>query len=264
MKAIILAAGEGKRLLPLTKNKPKCLVEIFGKSLLDWQIEIFYKSGINDITIVTGYKKELFSEYSNLKIYENKNYNSTNMIETLFCARSELNDDVIISYSDILYESKVLEKLIQSTDDLSLITDLNFLTYWKMRFDNPLDDLESLDFDSNGYLSSIGQKVTSLEEIKGQYIGLMKFQKNGIDILKEFYDLSKNISINGINLLNPKLTFEQSYMTDLLQGMINSGIKIKTIPIHGSWIELDTLSDYELYNKKYSDGSISQLISLKI
>jgi len=264
LKAIILAAGEGKRLRPLTNDKPKCLIEIFGKSLLDWQIHIFHNLGITDISVVTGYKKELFSKYSNLKIYENNDYDSTNMVETLFCARNELNDDVIVSYGDIIYESNVLKKLISSTQEISLIVDLNFHNYWKMRFENPLDDLESLDYDSDEFLTTIGQKISSLGEIKGQYIGLMKFQKNGINLLKEFYDLSKNASINGKNSLNPALPFEKSYMTDLLQGMLNSGIKIKTVPIHGGWLELDSLSDFELYQKKWKDGSIFDIISLKI
>ena len=58
LNAIILAAGKGERLRPLTDDKPKCMVELFGKSILEWQIEKFQKFGINDITIITGYKSE--------------------------------------------------------------------------------------------------------------------------------------------------------------------------------------------------------------
>ena len=61
MNAIILAAGKGERLQPLTNDKPKCLVELFGKSLLEWQIEAFQSSGITDITIVSGYKSDLIN-----------------------------------------------------------------------------------------------------------------------------------------------------------------------------------------------------------
>ena len=59
LNVIILAAGKGERLRPLTNDKPKCMVELFGKSILEWQIETFQKFGIKDITIVTGYKSEL-------------------------------------------------------------------------------------------------------------------------------------------------------------------------------------------------------------
>ena len=102
MNAIILAAGKGERLRPLTENKPKCLVSLFGKTLLEWQIETFHNQGIDDITIVTGYKSDLI-KYPEIKKIQNKNYDSTNMVETLFCAKDELKESTIVSYGDILF-----------------------------------------------------------------------------------------------------------------------------------------------------------------
>ena len=89
MKAIILAAGQGKRLYPLTKNQPKCLVKLFGKSIIEWQIEKFDKCNIKNISIVRGYLGDMIN-FSNINTYENKNYDTTNMVETLFCAKEEL------------------------------------------------------------------------------------------------------------------------------------------------------------------------------
>ena len=85
IKGIILAAGEGKRLKHLTKNCPKCMVRLFGKSLLQYQIETFRKCGIKDITVIKGHKGEMIN-FSGIKYYDNKDYKSTNMVETLFCA----------------------------------------------------------------------------------------------------------------------------------------------------------------------------------
>ena len=93
MNVIILAAGKGERLKPLTNETPKCLVKLFGKSLLDWQIETFRKLGISDITIITGYKNESIN-YSNTKKIVNARFDSTNMVETLFCAKDELKNDL--------------------------------------------------------------------------------------------------------------------------------------------------------------------------
>mgnify|MGYP001203034113 CR=1 FL=1 len=73
MNAIILAAGEGKRLRPLTNDKPKCLVELFGKTLLEWQLSIFKKCGINDICIVTGHNSQMF-RYTNVDYIKNENF----------------------------------------------------------------------------------------------------------------------------------------------------------------------------------------------
>ena len=79
------------------------------------------------------------------------------MVETLFCAREKFSDSVIVTYGDIIYEKKVLEKLLSSSDDISVITDENWMEYWKIRFENPLDDAESLVLDNNGNITSIGQ-----------------------------------------------------------------------------------------------------------
>ena len=119
MNVIILAAGEGNRLKPLTNDTPKCLVKLFGKSLLDWQLDLFQNLHINDITIVKGYLQEKIN-FTNVNYFENKNYETTNMIETLFCAREKISDTTIISYGDIIYEKSVIEKLINNDDDILL------------------------------------------------------------------------------------------------------------------------------------------------
>ena len=105
-KVIILAAGEGKRLHPLTLDKPKCMVEIFGKRVLEWQLEIFKQFNINDITIVTGYMAEKINLQS-LTYFNNPDYSSNNMVETLFCARDKLKGSVIVVYGDIIFEKVV-------------------------------------------------------------------------------------------------------------------------------------------------------------
>ena len=261
MNAIILAAGKGERLRPLTDDKPKCMVELFGKSILEWQIEKFQKFGINDITIITGYKSESIN-HPKFNLLKNPKFDSTNMVETLFCAREKLLDSTIVSYGDILFEDNVLKKIIDSDDDFSIIVDKNWLEYWKIRNENPLNDAESLKINSKGYLTSIGQKTESIKEIEGQYIGLMKFQNNGLENLKSFYDKSKQTSTTGKNPLNPELNFEKSYMTDLLQAMINDQLKIKAIPVHNSWLELDSYDDFKLYTQMYENKSLGKFFNI--
>ena len=185
------------------------------------------------------------------------------MVETLFCAKEELSESVIISYGDIIFEEKILEKLIQCEDDFAVVIDKNWKKYWKMRFQDPLNDAESLKIDNNGFITNIGQKVDNSNEIEGQYIGLMKIKKNAIKNLKEFYESKKIESKIGINPLNEKIPFEQSFMTDLIQGLIDSDNKIKAVPISGGWLELDTIDDYQLYQKMENENTIDQLISIK-
>ena len=262
MNVIILAAGEGKRLQPLTIEKPKCLVNLFGKSLLNWQIELFKNLKINDINLVTGYLKEKI-DLSGVTYFVNKNFQNTNMVETLFCAREKITDSTIISYGDIIYEKKVLEKLCENnSDDICVIVDKNWREYWNIRFENPLEDLESLTIDSENNITSIGQKISTMDEIQGQYIGLMKFQNTGSEVLKSFYDKCKSYAENGKNYLKTDISFEKSYMTDLLQGMIDEGYKIRAIPINNGWLELDSYDDYLKYQLMYKNKTLSNFYNI--
>jgi len=262
LKAIILAAGEGKRLRPLTNLKPKCMVELFGKSLLMHNIELLRSCGVTDISVVTGYMSESIS-IPNVSCFHNPNFANTNMIETLFCAKEKLVNSVIISYADIIYEKSVLKSIINSNDDMSIIFDKQWERYWKLRFDNPLDDAESLIVDDENFVTNIGQKVKDILKIQGQYIGLMKFQNLGIKHLIDFYETSKKISVGGINPLNTTLPFEKSYMTDLLQGLIDNGFKIRGIPIKNGWLEIDSITDYEIYKKMSENNQLSSYFSLE-
>lgn len=262
MKIIILAAGRGSRLSPLTDDKPKCMVNLFGKSLLKWQIDLFRKVGINDISIVTGYKNELI-KFEDVKLFHNQNFETTNMVETLFCAEDQFSDTVIVSYGDIIFEEDALKKLIKSDDEFSIIVDKNWEKLWSIRNENLLDDAESLKINSEGHITTIGQKVLNKSDIQAQYIGLMKFQKNATKHIKKFYSDMKKQSKNGTNPLNSKIPFERSYFTDLLNGLINKGFKLKATPIEGGWLELDTVKDYEIYNKMYKNGTILKIINLK-
>jgi len=260
MNVIILAAGQGNRLKPLTNQKPKCLVEIFGKSLLNYQLELFHNLKITDISIVKGYLKDKII-FPNINFFENNNFQNTNMVETLFCAREKICDSTIISYGDIIYEKTVIEKLIHNDDDIAVVIDKNWKDYWNLRFDDPINDLESLSIDSENNISSIGQKIKDISDIQGQYIGLMKFQNAGSDFLKTFYDKCKNFAKNGQNYLKTEHPFEKSYMTDLLQGIIDEGYKIRAIPIRNGWLELDSYNDYLKYEKMFNDKTISKFFN---
>lgn len=255
MKAIILAAGEGKRLRPLTDNIPKCMVNLFGVSLLQRQVDIFRKSGIDDISVITGYRSDKINIQS-VRYFHNDKYDTTNMVETLFCAKEVMSGSVIVSYGDIVFQKNVLEKLVQSNDDFSIVVDKNWHEYWKTRFPNPLDDAESLLIDESGYIADIGQKVKNIDSIMGQYIGLMKFQGDGLEFLKKRYEDLRRIAQGGKNPLNPNLPFEKSYMTDLLNDLIAEKCRLKAIPINNGWLELDTISDFTLYEKLHNENSL--------
>ncbi|MBU1704796.1 MAG: phosphocholine cytidylyltransferase family protein, partial [Nanoarchaeota archaeon] len=143
MKAIILAAGMGTRLGKYTESLPKGMLEFNGKPLIQWQVDTLRACGINDIVIVKGYVPDKIN-ISRVKYYENKDYASTNMVETLFCAEEEMDDEILVCYADILYEKRIINKILKSKVDIGVTVDKDYWDYWKARLDNPKEDTESL------------------------------------------------------------------------------------------------------------------------
>ena len=113
MKAIILAAGEGTRLRPHTLYRPKCLVEIDGRSLLDRQLDVLNSENVDPIIVVGGYRAEMLRR-ENIKLHINPLFSETNMVWTLFCAEADLEGDIILSYGDIVYSREILRSLLKS------------------------------------------------------------------------------------------------------------------------------------------------------
>ena len=173
MKVIILAAGQGTRLRPLTNDRPKCMVEYKNKPLINYILETIKECNINDIVIVNGYKKKVLEKYlenENLIFSTNEDFGSTNMVSTLFCAKDFMDDDLIISYADIIYKKDILLELIKSEKEFSVVVDRNWKELWSLRMENPLDDAETLIMDESKNLTEIGQKTSDINKVQSQYI----------------------------------------------------------------------------------------------
>lgn len=236
LKVVILAAGEGTRLRPYTLDRPKCMVEIDGVSLIDRQLEVLKSEGIGDIVIIGGYKSEMLKR-GDIKLKVNARYFETNMVWTLFSAEEELEGDIIVSYGDIVYSKNILKALIKSKADIAVTIDMKWEGYWRERNENPLDDAETLKLRKDGTISEIGQKPSSLEEIEGQYMGLMKFSSEGVRQIKSAF----HSALESGKLLGKEV--ENSYMTDLLQSIVNIGGKVASVQIDEDWVEVDTVED---------------------
>ena len=248
-KVILLVAGEGKRLRPYTLDRPKCMVEVDGISLIDRQLAVLKAEGLEDIVMIGGYKADMLKR-DGVKLKINPRYYETNMVWTLFCAEDELDGEVIVSYGDIIYSRDILQALLKSDTDIAVTIDKEWESYWRTRNEDPLDDAETLKLREDGTISEIGQKPKSICEIEGQYMGLMKFSTEGVKhIINVFYTAVENGELLGKDV-------ENSYMTDLLQAVINSGHPITAIPVYGGWVEVDTVDDLESSTTKNRINSI--------
>ena len=236
LKAVILAAGEGTRLRPYTLDRPKCLVEVDGVSLLDRQLAVLASEAIQHIVLIGGYRVEML-ERAGIELRINPRFAETNMVWTLFCAEDDLEGDVLLCYGDIVYSREILQALLKSKADIAVAIDLDWESYWRARNENPLDDAETLKLATDWRILEIGQKPKTLAEIEGQYMGLMKFSAKGVQLLKKtFHDAKTAGVLRGKPL-------EMAYMTDLLQAMIDLNCRLDAVPVHGGWVEVDTVSD---------------------
>jgi len=236
IKVILLVAGEGTRLRPYTLDRPKCMVEINGISLIDRQLAVLKSESLEDIVMIGGYKSDMLKR-EGMKLKINTRYHETNMLWTLFCAEEELEGDVIISYGDIVYSRDILKALLSSKADIAVTIDTKWESYWRARNEDPLDDAETLKLRDDGSISEIGQKPKTIGEIEGQYMGLMKFSSKGIKQVKDLF----HAACNNNKILSKAP--ENAYMTDLLQALIKAGKPVQSVLIDKSWIEVDTVDD---------------------
>jgi L-glutamine-phosphate cytidylyltransferase len=237
MKAIILAAGRGSRMKNLTDERPKCLVELLGQPLLEWQLAALRKAGIEEIAIVTGYKRELLANRG-LAEFHNSRWAETNMVSSLTCADEWLQEEpCIVSYSDIFYGEQAVKSLIECNASLAVTYDPNWLELWTQRFGDPLLDAETFRLNADQTLAEIGNKPKSVEEVQGQYMGLLRITPPGwAEVLRIRAGLMPT-------------ECDRMHMTGTLQKVIEAArVPIKAVQYEGEWGEVDSAEDLAAYH----------------
>jgi len=221
------------------------MVPVDGKPLLERQLELLTQLGIGKIIVVTGYLEEKISDSRITKVH-NAKYDTTNMVYSLMCAEEYLGGDVIVAYGDIVYSEQVLQKLLQSKQEMVIASDEKWLSYWQKRCEDPLSDAETFKKGPGNHVKSLGQVPSSTEDIEGQFIGLMKFSEHGCRRLKEEYNAAKKS-----NAWESGRTLQNAYMTDILNYFAVNG-ELQYVSIQRGWFEVDTPSDLEIASRKLS------------
>lgn len=234
-RVVLLAASRGAELKELTEDRPKVLIDINGKPLIEQSINNFYAHDIKDIAIVTGYKKEAF-KFPNIKYVANDNYESTNELSSLFLANKQIVDNTIISYGDILYRKYILSRLLEEKGDITIVVDATI--------NNRTADYKG-DFVlcSRNHSTSFSEAPAELQGIKfgtaseskeasGEWIGLVKTNKVGSEILsKALTELSTTPDFNKLKL------------PDLMNHLLSKKVKINVMYIDGHWMDVDSYAD---------------------
>ena len=241
-KALIIAAGLGSRLKKHTENLPKCMLDFGGKTLLQRQLDSYKKNNISDISLIRGYKKEKIN-YKGIKYFENNDYKNNNILNSIFYAEKIINGNIIISYSDILFDPSVVERTLKSDHDISVVVDIDWRGYYVGRKDHPISEAENVIFNSNNEVEKIGKINTGNEEVHGEFIGMIKLSNRGTEIFKEHFHRLKKIYWN--KPFQRAKIFQKAYLSDFIQELVDIGIKVHCVIIESGWKEIDTVEDYK-------------------
>ena len=249
-KAIIVAAGQGSRLQPFTREIPKCMVCLHGRPLLAWQVSALRHAGIGEIVVVRGCHAERI-DLPGLNYVENPAYAQTNMVQSLFCAREYFAGGFVLCYGDIVYNTKLVSALSTSQRAGVLVTvDRDWLPYWQARFEDPLADAESLRINGDRIVE-IGQRASSVAEIEGQFIGLVRFDESGLEALTTLYAQAEALQREGRCLQGCPRQLDAMYTTDLLQALaLRKHLWAQST--RRGWLEVDSVSDLLLAHERSS------------
>jgi choline kinase len=223
MKAIILAAGVGKRLHALNINKPKCLIRVGSTTLIRRSVNLLVSKGISDITVIVGFKAHLIRNELNNDVayFENPDFHNTNSIKSLWYAKDLLEDNVLLLNGDLYYEHGILDYAINQTNPVVMLADSTRIDNADYRFG----------FIGN-QINRFGKHLTN-DETDGEYVGIVRIDQCFIKRFKQ--TLEEMITSGETNI----------WWEDVLYSFIEKQIPIHYFDVAGTfWSEVDTLQDY--------------------
>ncbi|MBW3543356.1 MAG: phosphocholine cytidylyltransferase family protein [Planctomycetes bacterium] len=242
MRAIIIGAGRGIRLMPSTADVPKCFAEVGGQRILDWTLDAFRQNGIETIAFIGGYRIEKVREaYPQLTFRHNADWERNNILASLFHAEDLMDGPFICCYSDILFTPGIVRELVASEADIALSVDTAWLSRYAHRAQHPTDDAEKVTV-ANGTITRIHRAIPE-SDAHGEYTGVAKFSARGAALLRRHYRRCRELYAG--RPFREAAAFEKAYLIHLLQDMIEAGERLAHVDTPGGYIEIDTQEDFE-------------------
>lgn len=237
MRAILISAGKGTRLRPLTKNTPKCLIQVGnGETVLEHQIKTLKNAGVDNISIITGYLSEQVEakvkQIDNIDIIYNPFYDVSNNLYSLWMAKWHMDEEIITINGDDLFYQDVIEKLINREEDIVMTVSKDD------EYDE--DDMKVVIKGDN--VIKVGKKL-DLDIVNGESVGIIKFSKNGAKILKS--ELEEMVKSGN---------YKNDFYLNALQSIMDKSIGVNYQEIDKSkWQEMDFHQDLELIKELISN-----------
>jgi len=249
--AVILAAGASEELGELTADRPKAMLEVRGRTILEHQIAALNAAGVKEIACVRGYKKEKV-DVPGVRYYDNDAWAEEGELFSLMKARSELKGRVVVLYGDVLFDPGILEKLLKSEADVALVVDRAWadLRQGGGELPNAPDLVETEGLDDAGYrfLPGADEAVQAIGrglppgEATGEFTGIMMLSPAGTERLLQAHHAAAEANADGPFREAP--SFRRAALTDMLQELVERGEAVKAVPVYKGWSEVDTFEDY--------------------
>jgi len=235
--AVVLAATRGSGLEAVTVDRPKVMLPIAGKPLLRWLVDSFKKEGINDITVVGGYRADAI-DTAGIKLAVNERYERTGELASLCCAIDRLESDTVISYGDLLFRSYVLRDLLETGADFAVVVDSS-PTSESNRTVRDFAQCSRADdrglFGTPVLLTGVTSDAAAGITAQGRWIGMLKVSRAGLTLLKAV-----------LETLRRRADFDRLDMPALLNAMIAAGAAVEASYVHGHWRGVNDLEDFRL------------------
>jgi choline kinase len=249
MKAILIAAGMGRRLSPYTDDRPKCLVEVQGRTLLARQLDSYRAVGVREFHIIRGYLghklADSLRDEPGVHFIDNADFAQNNILASFMYAAKVMDQGFFCSYADIVYRPEVVAALAASQHELGLVVDPYWADTYEGRDAHPIAEAE-LTAVSGDRVTRVGKQAVPSQQARGEFIGLWRASPRAACALRELYQRRlAELGPQGRYGRAPRL--QVAYLTDLFNDYIDQGGAIHAVEISRprSWREIDTVQDFE-------------------
>jgi choline kinase len=242
---ILIAAGPGSRMGAFTEAKPKCLLPVGDRTLLDWTLGNFRRSRCDRLVAVVGHRAELIERPGLMKV-TNADYRNNNILHSFMHAAELMTGPVVASYSDIYVEGAIYDTLMTTPGDIVLAVDTDWRPYYTGRNGHPLGEAENVYFDGAGHVRQIGKHLEDNPppgQRCGEFLGLWRMSEKGTAMFRSHFErVGREIAPTAP--FQHAREWRKAYITDLVQEMVDRGVTVNCALIERGWAELDTDEDY--------------------
>jgi L-glutamine-phosphate cytidylyltransferase len=262
---VLIAAGPGSRMGPFAEGKPKCLLPVGGRTLIDWTLDNFRQSGCDELIAVVGHRAETIERPGLTKVM-NANYRNNNILHSFMQAESRMIGAVVASYSDIYVEPDVYRTLMATPGDIVLAVDVDWRPYYDGRSKHPLAEAENIYLDAKSHVRQAGKHLDDNPpsgERCGEFLGVWRMSEKGTAVFRDHFDRLKR-DLSPTQPFQHAREWQKAYITDMVQELVDWGVPVNCALVERGWAELDTEEDYQRLPHIAARQRLSMLVEVQV